>query len=85
LVYNRFIKTLASEVSSQLLLSEEDMKRGDLVPSMDIFSTGCALTELFTEGQPPFDFSQLLAYRAGEYNPNKLLEKLKDDGIRVIF
>lgn len=27
---------------------------------MDIFSAGCAITELYNEGHPPLDFSQLL-------------------------
>ncbi|XP_065349993.1 phosphoinositide 3-kinase regulatory subunit 4 [Cloeon dipterum] len=81
----RFIKTLTSEASSQLLLPEDVYKRGDLVPSMDIFSTGCALTELFTEGQPPFDFSQLLAYRSGDYSPVKLLEKIDDENTRDLL
>jgi hypothetical protein len=30
-----------------------------------------------------FDLSQLLAYRAGEYNPSELLEKIDDSDIRV--
>ncbi|XP_052870427.1 phosphoinositide 3-kinase regulatory subunit 4-like [Anopheles cruzii] len=39
---------------------------GQLLPEMDIFSAGCALLELWTEGTAPFEFSQLLAYRRGE-------------------
>jgi phosphoinositide-3-kinase, regulatory subunit 4 len=34
---------------------------------MDVFSVGCSLAELFTDGAPPFDFSQLLAYRLDHY------------------
>jgi len=47
-------------LSNTLLLSEQEVKTGDLHPMMDIFSAGCALTELYNEGHPPFDFSQLL-------------------------
>ena len=36
---------------------------GELSTAMDVFSLGCALAELFTDGTPPFDFTQLLAYR----------------------
>ena len=43
----------------------------------------CVICELFTEGTPPFDFSQLLAYRNGEYSPWKVLEKIDDSYIRV--
>lgn len=54
------MKTLSSELSNTLLLPEQEIKTGDLHPMMDIFSAGCALTELYNEGHPPFDFSQLL-------------------------
>lgn len=58
------MKTLSSELNNTLLLSEQEVKTGDLNSMMDIFSAGCALTELYNEGHPPFDFSQLL----GMYN-----------------
>lgn len=80
----RFVKTLGSESSSQLLLSEDNMKKEELKPSMDIFSAGCALAELFADGHPPFDFSQLLAYRIGEYSLDKFLCKLEDENIRQL-
>uniref|UniRef100_A0A0E0CSK4 non-specific serine/threonine protein kinase n=1 Tax=Oryza meridionalis TaxID=40149 RepID=A0A0E0CSK4_9ORYZ len=50
--------------------------------SMDIFSLGCVLAELFLEGQPLFELSQLLAYRRGQYDPIHTLEKIQDTGIR---
>lgn len=82
-MFARFIKTLTSELSSQLMLPEDTIKKGDLTPAMDIFSAGCSLTELFNEGHPPFDFSQLLAYRSGEFNVAQQLDKLEDKNIRV--
>ncbi|XP_075209888.1 vacuolar protein sorting 15 isoform X2 [Lycorma delicatula] len=81
----RFIKSLPSETSSQLLLAEENLKKGDLTPAMDIFSAGCALAELFSDGHPPFDFSQLLAYRCREYSVDKHLEKVEDEGVRELL
>ncbi|XP_049778491.1 phosphoinositide 3-kinase regulatory subunit 4 [Schistocerca cancellata] len=81
----RFIKTLNSDISSQLLLPEETSRRGDLTPAMDIFSAGCALLELFNEGHPPFDFSQLLSYHSGEYNVSRHLEKLDDPDIKKLL
>lgn len=86
----RFVKTLNSEgivhhSSVNMVLPEEEMKTGDITPSMDIFSLGCVLTELFTEGNySPFDFSQLLAYHSGEYSPWKVLEKMDDVFIREL-
>ena len=45
----------------------------------------CVIAELFTEGTSPFDLSQLLAYRSGEYNPSKLFQSIDDSNIRVRF
>ena len=45
----------------------------------------CVIAELFTEGNAPFDLSQLLAYRTGEYSPWKLIEKIDDPNIRVRY
>lgn len=61
-----------------------ELASGELVPSMDIFSAGCVLIELFTEATPPFHFSQLLAYRAGEYEPSKVLDKIEDGDVREL-
>ena len=54
----------------------------ELAPSMDIFSAGCVLIELFTDS-PPFNFSNLLAYRAGEYSPDRVLDKIDDPHMKV--
>ncbi|KAM1229743.1 hypothetical protein FF1_039986 [Malus domestica] len=56
-----------------------------LRPSMDIFAVGCVIAELFLEGQPLFELSQLLAYRRGQYDPSQLLEKIPDSGIRKMI
>ncbi|PKA48283.1 putative serine/threonine-protein kinase CCRP1 [Apostasia shenzhenica] len=56
-----------------------------LKKSMDIFSVGCVVAELFLEGQPLFELSQLLAYRRGQYDPSQYLEKIHDVGIREII
>ncbi|KAF8388874.1 hypothetical protein HHK36_025555 [Tetracentron sinense] len=56
-----------------------------LRPSMDIFSVGCVIAELFLEGQPLFELSQLLAYRRGQYDPSQFLEKIPDSGIRKMI
>ncbi|PVD36888.1 hypothetical protein C0Q70_03878 [Pomacea canaliculata] len=76
-------------VHSSSLASEGDLgfnvvRTGDLTPAMDIFSAGCVITELFTDGTPPFDLSLLLNYRIGEYSPWKILEKIEDSNIREL-
>ncbi|XP_071741690.1 serine/threonine-protein kinase VPS15 isoform X1 [Rutidosis leptorrhynchoides] len=52
---------------------------------MDIFSVGCVIAELFLEGQPLFELSQLLAYRRGQFDPSQHLEKIPDSGIRKMI
>ncbi|XP_072948041.1 phosphoinositide 3-kinase regulatory subunit 4 [Epargyreus clarus] len=59
----------AADDRTGLLLSESPCKVGELVPSMDIFSTGCALLELWNEGTPALDLPGLLAYRNSEDRP----------------
>ncbi|KAK9101124.1 hypothetical protein Scep_024554 [Stephania cephalantha] len=48
-------------------------------------STSCVIAELFLEGQPLFELSQLLAYRRGQYDPSQTLEKIQDSGIRKLI
>ncbi|XP_021757336.1 phosphoinositide 3-kinase regulatory subunit 4-like [Chenopodium quinoa] len=56
-----------------------------LKPSMDIFAVGCVIAELFLEGHPLFELSQLLAYRRGQYDPSQHLEKIPDLGVRKMI
>eukprot|EP00057_Strongylocentrotus_purpuratus_P020172 XP_011674646.1 PREDICTED: phosphoinositide 3-kinase regulatory subunit 4 [Strongylocentrotus purpuratus] len=60
----------------------QDVKGGELTPAMDIFSVGCVIAELFTEGNAPFDLSQLLAYCSGAYSPDAVLEQIEDEHIK---
>ncbi|XP_022220830.2 phosphoinositide 3-kinase regulatory subunit 4 [Drosophila obscura] len=73
----RFVKTLASDddgnngnmsvIHTDSIIRLAPSYAGNtLLPAMDIFSAGCALLELWTEGTAPFELSQLLAYRRGE-------------------
>ena len=44
----------------------------------------CVIAELFCEGNPLFDLSQLLAYKTGDYSPEVKLNKI-DNNIKVIL
>ena len=56
-------------------------QRAELTPTMDIFSAGCTLLELFNEGTMTFDLSQLLSYRNGDTELlEKHLDKVEDKG-----
>lgn len=45
---------------------------------------GCVIAELFTEGVPLFDLSQLLAYRKGHFQTEHVLMKIEDRCIREL-
>ncbi|XP_015281312.1 PREDICTED: phosphoinositide 3-kinase regulatory subunit 4 [Gekko japonicus] len=66
------------------LANSNQRSRGELKRAMDIFSAGCVIAELFTEGVPLFDLSQLLAYRNGPFSPEQVLNKIEDRSIREL-
>ncbi|KAG2522115.1 hypothetical protein JM16_005980 [Phytophthora kernoviae] len=53
-------------------------REGSLLESMDIFSAGCVIAELFLGGKPLFDLPSLLKYRTG--NSDALRQTLKKVG-----
>ncbi|KAK9325582.1 hypothetical protein V1517DRAFT_253511 [Lipomyces orientalis] len=59
-----------------------EKKKGSLTDAMDIFSLGCVIAELFLEGAPIFNLSQLFGYRRGTFVPD--LSKIDDVEIRSL-
>lgn len=56
--------------------------KADLTPAMDVFSLGCVLAELFTEGSAPFTYAQLLDFKRDRYSPEELLrERIRGLGL----
>jgi phosphoinositide-3-kinase regulatory subunit 4 len=50
-----------------------------MVPSMDVFSAGCVIAEIFMDGIPLFDLAHLQNYRKNVYDPRQDLQKrIKD-------
>lgn len=45
------------------------------------FCFRCVIAELFLEGQPLFELSQLLAYRRGQFDPTQHLEKVPSHAV----
>ncbi|KAF8792794.1 Phosphoinositide 3-kinase regulatory subunit 4 like protein [Argiope bruennichi] len=68
--------------SPSLIIHSDEIKTGDLTYAMDIFSLGCSLAELFTEGTCPFDFSQLLKFITGVFNPHETIQKIEDSNMK---
>ena len=51
--------------------------------SSDIFSLGCVIAEIFTQGQELFDLSSLLRYRSEDVDLSPILNRISDEKIRV--
>lgn len=85
----RFVKTFTNESKDNpMVVGDGPCYSGNLLPEMDIFSAGCALLELWTEGTgtAPFEFSQLLTYRNGENGlVIKHLESIEDVNLRNLL
>lgn len=84
----RFVKSCANETKDNPIVGDGPCYSGYLLPEMDIFSAGCALLELWTEGTAtaPFEFSQLLTYRNGENElVLKHLKSIEDENLRNLF
>ncbi|KAJ2307288.1 Serine/threonine-protein kinase [Coemansia sp. RSA 2705] len=55
-----------------------------LQPSMDIFSAGCVIAELFLDGNPIFSLSRLLQYRKGAVTAAALLADIPDKEVAAL-
>jgi len=56
-------------------LYNDSEKRYQPSKEMDIFSAGCCIAELFSEGIPIFNLSQLFKYKTQEYNVSEYLNE----------
>lgn len=84
----RFVKSFSNENRENNPLADSPCYSGNLLPEMDIFSAGCALLELWTEGTgtAPFEFSQLLLYRNGGNDLVKRhLSSVEDENLRNLL
>lgn len=54
-------------------------------PSMDIFSVGCIIAEIFLDGKPLFDLARHQLYRKDKFNPRDMLRLIGDDDIEDLI
>eukprot|EP01083_Nonionella_stella_P163767 540094_1 len=59
-------------------------RREPVTEAMDIFSTGCAIAEIFLEGETLFDHPQLLRYKDGKFDPTPVVMKIADGNVRKL-
>ncbi|WWC85771.1 uncharacterized protein L201_000637 [Kwoniella dendrophila CBS 6074] len=55
---------------------------GKVTEEMDVFSAGCVLAEMWTDGRTVFNLSELFAYRQGSVGLDGLLENIEDDAVK---
>src|ERR1700761_743540 len=65
--------------------AKEERKRegGDVKESMDVFSAGCVVAEVWLDGEAVFTLSEMFKYRSGEVGLEGLLDKIPDEEVRV--
>ncbi|KAL7627508.1 Serine/threonine-protein kinase [Parahypoxylon ruwenzoriense] len=64
---------------------QAQLEQHKLTWSMDVFSVGCVIAELFLE-TPIFSLSQMFKYRRGEYDPViSHLSRIPDQGLREML
>ncbi|KAI1490584.1 hypothetical protein F5X96DRAFT_635429 [Biscogniauxia mediterranea] len=81
----RRICYIAPERFVEHIQSPQALEGNQLTWSMDIFSAGCVIAELFLE-TPIFSLSQMFKYRRGEYDPVILhLSRIPDQGLREML
>ncbi|SCU93278.1 LAME_0F03246g1_1 [Lachancea meyersii CBS 8951] len=69
--------------SKYQMLGDQNFK---LTLEMDVFSAGCCIAEIFSEGNCIFNLSQLFRYQNGEYNPQDFLNsQVEDPGLREMI
>ncbi|KAF9586481.1 Serine/threonine-protein kinase [Lunasporangiospora selenospora] len=73
------------DVEKQKQAEDSENIFAGLTAAMDIFSVGCVIAELFSEGTPIFSLSQMFKYRSGEYDPTPYINKIEDNNIKDLI
>ena len=73
-------------IAPERIVNLKKFKVGQIepLPSMDIFSLGCLLAELFLE-MPLFDFPSLLRYRSGDDDPLDPVFRIPNQDVRNLI
>lgn len=76
---------IAPERFVEQIQDPQELEGHSLTWSMDIFSAGCVIAEVFLE-TPIFSLSQMFKYRRGEYDPViSHLSRIPDQGLREML
>ena len=56
---------------------------GRVTEEMDVFSAGCVMAEMWTDGRTVFNLSELYGYRDGSVGLEGILDNLEDEEVKV--
>ena len=56
---------------------------GRVTEEMDVFSAGCVLAEMWTDGRTVFNLSELYAYRNGSVGLEDVLDHIENNNVKV--
>ena len=56
---------------------------GKVTEEMDVFSAGCVLAEMWTDGRTVFNLSELYAYKQGSIGLDGILDNIEDAPVKV--
>lgn len=59
--------------------------RPQLTEEMDVFSAGCVLAEMWTDGRTVFNLSEMFAYKDGSLGLEGVLDNIGDHDVQVSF
>lgn len=83
---NRRTCYLAPERFNTKLHEKNKDCTGRVTKEMDIFSLGCCIAEIYAEGRPLFNLSQLFKYKNEEYDVTGFLEEeIEDEALRNLI
>ncbi|KZS96937.1 WD40 repeat-like protein [Sistotremastrum niveocremeum HHB9708] len=60
-------------------------REGKLLESMDVFSAGCVIAELWLDGDPIFSLSSMFKYRSGEMTLDGILSRIEDPDVQSLI
>lgn len=76
-------ETQAQHQAKQSEADDFGKRDGRITEEMDVFSAGCVLAEMWTDGRTVFNLSELYAYREGTVDLEGLLGNIDDDDVKV--
>lgn len=78
-MFDKGLRELNPEIPN---LSDMDTDYLEITQKMDIFSVGCILSQIYTDGKAIMDYKDLLSFKDGTFNPyEKIDSMIKDENL----